>query len=302
MRTEVLRYLIEIDKQSSMSKAANELYISKSALSESVSQLERELNVAIFERTKKGVVTTEAGQRILEQARVILENVDKMYQASFNAPPLINFCNTITFGVGEKFALSGLSECINLILNKYPDITINAIDMNAKQSFENLIKHEIQFAITGCTNDQKAAFFSQFHEHNIKCIMLPDDPISVVANRSSPLAQKDYLMLNDYKDYRIVTYSNVSDCSADVFQNNIYLSTFDNILQVLNANGGISFFPHSLIQSLHLRQIDNLVFIPVIDLIQSNFMIYSSNQPMPEIQWLFMMMYKRMFEKRFVKQ
>ena len=77
MRTEVLRYLIAVDEQHSVSKAANKLYISKSALSESISQLERELNVAIFQRTKKGVVTTAAGQQILEQAKVILENVEK---------------------------------------------------------------------------------------------------------------------------------------------------------------------------------------------------------------------------------
>ena len=83
MRTEVLRYLLEVDEQKSISKAANNLYISKSALSESISQLEKELNLAIFQRSKKGVTTTPAGEKILEQIRVVLDDVEKISRSAF---------------------------------------------------------------------------------------------------------------------------------------------------------------------------------------------------------------------------
>ena len=53
MRTEVLQYIVEVDKEQSISQAARNLFISKSALSESISQLEQELNVAIFIRQKR---------------------------------------------------------------------------------------------------------------------------------------------------------------------------------------------------------------------------------------------------------
>ena len=79
MRTEVLQYIVEVDKEQSISQAARNLFISKSALSESISQLEQELNVAIFIRKKKGIATTETGQKIIAQAKSVLQELEKFY-------------------------------------------------------------------------------------------------------------------------------------------------------------------------------------------------------------------------------
>ena len=79
--------------------------------------------------------------------------------------------------------------------------------------------------------------------------------------------------------------------------NIIYLSTFDNILQLLNDNVGISFFPYTLVKSLNLYQEDNLSIIPVNDMVQCNFIIYPSQERLPELHRLFMMLYKQKFER-----
>ena len=302
MRTEVLRYLIEVDNQHSLSKAARRLYLSKSALSESITQLEKELNVAIFQRTQKGVVTTPAGQQILEQARVVLENVNKLYEISFTAPPLINYASTITFGVGEKFARVGLSESISFMLQKYPDVTFNAINMNASQCLDALSRHEIQFALTACADQLKAVFTSQLCRRQLKYIELTDDPILAAVNRAHPLAKKKYLVANDYKNEKIITYSGTSEFNTELLQQTIYLSTFDNILQLLHDNVGISFFPYSLAESLGIQKQEELVMIPIIDMLHSNFMIFPSDQPPSEVQRLFMMLYKKKFEKQLKRQ
>lgn len=292
MRTEVLRYLLEVDEQQSISKAANNLYISKSALSESISQLEKDLNLAIFQRTKKGVTTTEVGKKIIEQAKVVLANVEKIYQISFSAPPLVNYAYAITFGIGEKFALAGLSESISFILQKYPDVTFNAINMNIKQCIEALVKQEIQFAITGCVDYQKEELLEHLYKHSLRYIMLLDDPLYAVVNKASPLAEKSYLTMADCLACKMITYSNVSE---DNQLNTIYLSTFDNILQLLNENVGISLFPYSFVQSLNIYQMETLAVIPVVDMVQCNFIIYPSQQPLTELQRLFTMLYRQKF-------
>ena len=102
MRTELLKYIIEIDKLHSISKASAALYISQAALSESVAQLEKDLNVIIFDRNKKGVTTTEAGLQIIEQATRILKEVDKLYQLSTALPAKHNYAETLSFGINEK--------------------------------------------------------------------------------------------------------------------------------------------------------------------------------------------------------
>ena len=62
MRIEQLQQIIEIKKQRSISKAAKSLFISQPTLSNSLSSLEQEIQVTIFERTHSGVRLTPEGE------------------------------------------------------------------------------------------------------------------------------------------------------------------------------------------------------------------------------------------------
>ena len=59
MRTEQIKYLIEISEHHSLSAAAEKLCITTAALSLSVKSLEEELGLLLFRRTNKGVELTE---------------------------------------------------------------------------------------------------------------------------------------------------------------------------------------------------------------------------------------------------
>ena len=141
---------------------------------------------------------------------------------------------------------------------------------------------------------QKDDFLHQLQEYALRYLMLFDDPIYAVVNKSSPLAQKKCLSKTDYTGSKIITYS---DYNQQPLHNIIYLSTFDNILQLLNDNVGISFFPYTLVKSSKLYQQDNLAIIPVNDMVQCNFIIYPAKEPLPELHRLFMMLYKQRFER-----
>ena len=55
MRLEQLQYIIEIEKTGSISKAAENLYLTQPSVSAGVSALEKELKFKIFKRTKSGM-------------------------------------------------------------------------------------------------------------------------------------------------------------------------------------------------------------------------------------------------------
>lgn len=78
MKLEQLEQIIEIDKQKSISKAAKALYMGQSTLSGSLTGLEEEIGVQLFERTFSGVVPTEAGREAVYLARQALDAVGRL--------------------------------------------------------------------------------------------------------------------------------------------------------------------------------------------------------------------------------
>jgi DNA-binding transcriptional LysR family regulator len=71
-----LRYFEAVARHSHVTRAAEELHIAQPALSKQISQLEHELDVALFSRIGRNVRLTEAGEALLPHARTILAQVE----------------------------------------------------------------------------------------------------------------------------------------------------------------------------------------------------------------------------------
>ncbi len=71
-----LRYVIEVAEAGSMSAAAARLFIAQPSLSKAVAELEAEMGVRIFDRSSRGVRTTDEGTRFLSYARQVVEQAD----------------------------------------------------------------------------------------------------------------------------------------------------------------------------------------------------------------------------------
>jgi len=73
-----LAYLVAVDRCRSFREAAASCFVTQPALSQQVQKLEEQLGVRIFDRSRQPVVPTEAGARVLAQARVILREAQRM--------------------------------------------------------------------------------------------------------------------------------------------------------------------------------------------------------------------------------
>ena len=82
MRLEQLQYIIEIEKTGSISKAAENLYLTQPSVSAGVSALEKELKFKIFKRTKSGMSPTAEGEQVLALARDILAKTQEIHALS----------------------------------------------------------------------------------------------------------------------------------------------------------------------------------------------------------------------------
>ncbi len=85
MDVKQLRSFIAVARSRSFLKAADELFVSRQALSKTISQLETELNLSLFTRTSKGVLLTAAGEFLYPRARALVNEMDKLKAETIDA-------------------------------------------------------------------------------------------------------------------------------------------------------------------------------------------------------------------------
>ena len=87
MTFQQLQYLLAVDRNRSLSLAAKELFITQSAVSNTLAALERELNCRIFTRSAYGLTLTPEGSRVVSYAKRICENYSLLTGAPNNGRP-----------------------------------------------------------------------------------------------------------------------------------------------------------------------------------------------------------------------
>ena len=71
-----LKYFVETARTGNMTKAAENLYISQPALSKTIGMLEKELGIALFERTGRGLKLNQYGREYYERTNKVLEELE----------------------------------------------------------------------------------------------------------------------------------------------------------------------------------------------------------------------------------
>ncbi|SFQ17164.1 DNA-binding transcriptional regulator, LysR family [Oscillibacter sp. PC13] len=78
MTLQQLRYIVELSKHDSISRAASALFVTQPSISKAVRDLEAELQIQILSRTNKGILFTNAGNELLFYAKVLLEQSESV--------------------------------------------------------------------------------------------------------------------------------------------------------------------------------------------------------------------------------
>ena len=120
-----LKYFTVVVRCGSISKAAEELYIGQPALSTHIKELEEEIGVLLFLRTKRNLVLTKAGELLYERTAAFFEGEDELIAAVRNAAD--EAAPVLKIGCMGAEIIHELPGLVHQFSQEYPDIDIKLI-------------------------------------------------------------------------------------------------------------------------------------------------------------------------------
>lgn len=145
MTSKELTYIKKIAEMRSFSKAARELFISQSSLSQCVSNVEKELGTPLFIRGKDGLTLTEAGECYYNTACEILKIYDDFTQEIGEFEELKR--GKIKLGVPTYLSLIVLPTLLPEFNRRHPGITVELVEKNSTELERLLSGSLLDFAI-----------------------------------------------------------------------------------------------------------------------------------------------------------
>ena len=177
MTIQQVLYVLEIASRSSVSQAAQRLYLSQSALSQQLRRLEEELGYPLIARTANGLQLTTEGQLFCDQAAPVAERWSefcKSVQKKQLAEPL-----RLRLGVGSRVYSNNLFPKIAEYFNSRPEIEVTFVTEAGRDMADSLRKGELDLALDRLPTEQTedGELFAVPLIKERQCVLLsPDDP------------------------------------------------------------------------------------------------------------------------------
>lgn len=124
MELRQLRYFVAVVQYGSMGKAALELGLVTSALSQQISRLESELSTRLLQRTSSGVIPTDAGLAFWRQAQLALRHIDDAAEAARHA----RLSGHVSVGLPPTTASVLALPFMLAMRERYPDVRLRMVE------------------------------------------------------------------------------------------------------------------------------------------------------------------------------
>lgn len=266
MRLEQLKYLIEIANNKSINKAAQNLYITQPALSIAINALEEELQYPLLKRTKKGVMLTEDGARVVREAQMILDTIQGWYLRS-----------DVTFtleGAVHILSIPSISIALSntLIIDlqrKYPKLSIFVHEQTPQHILPYLENSAVNIGLTSYFRYKEKDFLREIQEsRQWHAEKLSEDVRCVMMSANNPLAQKEILTVADLRKLTLAYYSDTSDNISESYRKyfnqdqTFRLGSQESILRLVAGDGAVAIFPEKATRSSYFRKSGMIRAIP----------------------------------------
>jgi len=198
MRLIQLEYFIKIAECGSITKAAQELYISQPSLTKSIANLETEYDIQLLERTSKGVRLTEKGREFLEYAKDLI-NSRSVLEATFGKKTGKNPVQRLCVASQQLDFLYDSLDWIYKESGGSMNIIMEETDRGS--IIERVEEGEADIGILVLSRDDSRFFDMSLKKKSLEIHELDTSRVYVCMSRESELCEKKIITTSDTAPY-----------------------------------------------------------------------------------------------------
>lgn len=241
-----LRILCEIERQGSLTAAAQVLHLSQSALSHTIKKLETQLGASIWTKQGRKIQLTQSGQYLLKEAKRLLPQLQRLDEVLGH------------YAKGEQGSLRIGMEChpcyqwllkvVSKFLESHPDV-----DIDVKQKFQfggmaALFNHDIDLLVTPDPIVRQGTTFTPVFDYEQV----------LVVSEEHPFAHRESIQPKDMLNQTLYTYP-VEEERLDIYKQFLLpasclpkkrkvIEATEIMLQLVVANRGVTTLPRWLVE------------------------------------------------------
>ena len=267
MNINQLKYFVAVAEHRSFTKAANQYYLSQTAITQQVRALEAALEVQLFDRNSRPISLTPAGTVFLTEAKAILERMNTAISRAQDAST--GLVGSLRIGYTKGYERSDLSEKLRSFHREYPNVLLTCFRHDTDMLAAGLLNHEYDIIFTWDSTNIR-------QNEELETRLIERARLVVALYDGHPLSRRTLLNRSELKTETILfmTPSSTGESYGDAYfmklyqqagyQPNILLRSNDveSLLMMVAAEEGISILPAYCTDKLN--DADNLVFIPLL--------------------------------------
>ena len=251
-----LEYIVAVDTWRHFATAAAQCSVTQPTLSMQIQKLEAELEVQLFDRSKVPVVPTAEGVEIIQQARVILKEVERLGELVRERKG--EMIGDLRLGILPTVAPYLLPLFLNGFLQKYPGIRLKVTELTTEAMVDRLKKHLLDAGILVTPLDDPGIFEQPlFYEAFV-----------VYVSPAEEMYRKRYVLADDI-DVRHLWLLQEGHCMRSQIMhlcelktqmqedNNFYYEagSIETLKKMVETNNGLTILPELALQDLNAQQL-----------------------------------------------
>ena len=184
-----MKYFQSVVEKGSFYLAAEECYVSQSAISQQIKKLEDELGVKLLERHNRTFSLTEAGRHFYEKSLVITGDIEQLIRETrrIDSPEKA----ALRLGCYKGYTGNELTKAVSEFSQKFPTVDVSVTVASHEQLYEMLENNGVDFAL----NDQRRAFSGAYNN-----LMLSESSVYIEISSVNPLSKLKQIEAADLKN------------------------------------------------------------------------------------------------------